>query len=331
MRVLYLIFSHDNLPQLARLVDRIRSLSPDCLIAVHHDPNGPALAPGLFKPDTRVHLVPEPVRGEWGDFSLVEQYLQAMRWCDGNLEFDWLITITGLSYPIQPLHKFEAMLAQSEFDAYVYHFDAFDTGHWPPGTARTRYQFRYFKLPRFVYDHRVPAPISNLLAGLRSWLNRSQHLLSLVPMPRGAPTRLGIRRLRLPLGRGFRLYGGRQMLNINRRTLQRVRRFLDCHPEWIRYQQSVLIPDESFFNSIIANDPGIRLCNATLRYIQWPKAHASSVGVIGVDDLDKVFDSEAPFGLKFDLRVCPEALQAVDAHLGLDNLDMPRGDVHASS
>jgi|GEM_PF-5457187 hypothetical protein len=121
------------------------------------------------------------------------------------------------------------------------------------------------------------------------------------------------------------------MLNINRRTLQRVRRFLDCHPEWIRYQQSVLIPDESFFNSIIANDPGIRLCNATLRYIQWPKAHASSVGVIGVDDLDKVFDSEAPFGLKFDLRVCPEALQAVDAHLGLDNLDMPRGDVHASS
>jgi hypothetical protein len=241
-----------------------------------------------------------------------------MRWCDAHLDFDWLITITGLSYSIKPLQEFEAMLAQLKYDAFVYHFDAFDPGHWPLGTSTTRYLFRYFKLPRFVYYYKVPAPIRNFLGGLRAWLSRSQPLVRIVPMPRGAPTRFGIRRLRPPLGRDFRLYGGRQMLNVNQRTLQRILGFLEAHPEWISYNRRVLIPDESFFNSIVANDAGINLCDATLRYIQWPKAHAASGAVIEVADLDKVFASEAPFGLKFDIWVCPEALQAVDARLGLD-------------
>lgn len=321
MRTLYLIFSHDNLEQLQRLVGTIQRLSPDALVAIHHDPGKFRLNDGDFSGLNQVHIIPDPIRGEWGDYSLVAQYLHAMRWCDVHLAFDWLITITGLSYPIQPLQEFEAMLAQSKYDAFVYHFDAFDPGHWPLGTATTRYLFRYFKLPRFVYYYKVPAPVRNVLAGLRAWLNRSQPLVRIVPMPRGAPTRFGIRRMRPPLGRDFCLFGGRQMLNVNRRALRRMLGYLDAHPEWVSYNRRVLIPDETFFNSIVANDAGINLCDTTLRYIQWPKAHASSVGVIEVADLDKAFECNAPFGLKFDLRVCPEALQAVDARL---NLTTPR-------
>jgi len=137
-------------------------------------------------------------------------------------------------------------------------------------------------------------------------------------MPRGARTRLGIRRMRHPLSRNFKLCGGRQMLNINRKTCQRIVQFLERHPEWISYSRRVLIPDESFFTSIIANDAGIKVCNDILRYIKWPKQHAASGGVIETGDLNDVFQSSAPFGLKFDIRVSPGVLDVVDAHLGIN-------------
>jgi hypothetical protein len=318
MRALYLIFSHDNTEQLKRLVGTIRQLSPHSLIAIHHDPSNSSVDVSLFAGIPDVYLIPEPKRGEWGDFSLVEQYLHAMRWCEANLDFDWLISITGLSYPIKLLQEFEETLAKSEFDAYVYHFDAFDPAHWPAGTAETRYLFWYFKLPRFAYYYRVPAIVRDVLARLRVWLNVSQPLVRVIPMPRGAPTRLGIRRLRRPLGPTFQLCGGRQMLNVNRRTLRRIFQFLEDHTEWISYSRRVLIPDESFFTSIVANDSGIKVSNDILRYIKWPKQHAASGGVIETGDLDEVFQSSAPFGLKFDIRVSPDALDAVDARLGID-------------
>ena len=333
MRVLYLVFSHDNPEQLVRLAAAIRKLSPNSLIAVHHDPSNSTIDFSLFAGIPDVYLIPDPRKGEWGDFSLVEQYLHAMKWCEANLDFDWLITTTGLSYPVQPLLDFEAMLARSEFDAYVYHFDAFDPGHWPAGTAETRYHYRYFKLPKLAYKHRIPRRIRNSLAKLRVWLNASQPLVRIVPMPRGAPTRFGIRRLRRPLGRDFQLYGGRQMLNINRATLGRIFRFLDDHPDWITFSRRTLIPDELFFVSIVANDSGIRVCNDVLRYIKWPRSHAGSIGVIEAEDLDKVFRISAPFGLKFDARVSPEALDAVDAALGIGPAENgsaplpPRGEV----
>lgn len=315
MRVLYLIFSHDNLPQLARLVRRIRSLSPNCLIAIHHDPNGPKLDAELFREVPGCYLVPDPVRGEWGDYSLVQQYLCALSWCDAHLDFEWLITLTGLSYPIRPLEEFEAELAASGMDAFTYHFDVYDPSHWPMGTAETRYEFRYFKLPRLPYCYKVPDAVRKRLTGLRKWLNGAQPFVRIVPMPRGAPTRLGIRRLASPLPRGFALYGGRQILNVSRRALRLILTFLEAHPEWIQYARRTLIPDEIFFVSILANDRELRMANDTLRYIKWPNLHAASVGVIEVGDLPEVFASSAPFALKFNARVDSAALDEVDLRL----------------
>lgn len=323
MRVLYLIFSHDHQVQLARLVAAITRLSPDALIAVHHDPIGGALGTDVFGENRAVHVIPNPVRGEWGDFSLVAQYLHALRWCEDNLEFAWICTLTGLSYPIKDLQGFEQWLGNSGYDAFVRHFDAFDPGPWPKGvwpkgTGETRYLYRYFKLPRISYYYKVPAEIRHFLSTVRRVLNDSQSLLKIVPMPRGGRTRLGLRRLRLPVGRDFRLCGGRQMLNLNRRALRRVLKFVVDHPYYSAYFKRTLIPDEGFFTSILANDADLRVCNDILRYIKWPKPiGASSIAVITAAEVDEAMKSGAPFALKFDMRQHPAALDRVDSLLAL--------------
>jgi len=99
-----------------------------------------------------------------------------------NLNFDWLITLTGLSYPIMQLEIFEDYLEKSEFDAHVYHFDAFDPMHWPKGTGATRYLFTYFRLPRNPYYYKVPAVLRAFLGRIRTALNNGQPLFRVVPM-----------------------------------------------------------------------------------------------------------------------------------------------------
>jgi len=236
-----------------------------------------------------------------------------------NLGFDWLITLTGLSYPIMQLTMFEDYLENTEFDAHVYHFDAFDPTHWPKGTGATRYLFAYFKLPHNPYYYKAPAALRAFLGRTRTALNKAQPFFRIVPMPRGASTRLGIRRLKLPFDEKFTICGGRQMLNMNRRALDRVFRYLGNNPRYIEWAKRTLIPDESFFTSIVANDPSLSVHNDVLRHIKWPRdrAHASSVAVITSSEVGDVFHTGKPFALKFDSRIDANALDMVDALLGL--------------
>jgi len=111
------------------------------------------------------------------------------------------------------------------------------------------------------------------------------------------------------------------MLNLRRCALLRVMQFVEDNPKYEVFFRRTLHPDEGFFNSILANDPALRVCNDVLRYIKWPKEiGASSVAVIGVSDLSDVLRSSAPFALKFDARLEPGVLDCVDAMLGLDSV-----------
>ena len=317
MPILYLIFSHDHQEQVVRLVRTIRRLSPGAVITIHHDPSLFALDTSKFSNESAVHVVPNAVRGQWGDFSLVEQYLKALRWCLDNLNFDWVITLTGLSYPIKPLFEFENMLAKSNQDAFVYHFDAFDPDHWPKGTAATRYFYRYYRLPKFHYYYKIPTALRRVVESSRQWLNKHQSLVRVITMPRGANTRFGMRRLRPPFGSHFRLQGGRQMINMHRRALHCVFDFLHNNPWWTEYARRTLIPDESFFQTILANDPKLRVTNDVLRYIKWPtdRTHAASVAVIRSEEIPEVLRTSAPFALKLDSRIDALALDLLDEYL----------------
>jgi len=325
-RVLYLIFSHENQAQVVRLAGAIRQLSANALIVIHHDPSKEVFEPATLLRIPGMRLIPNPLPGEWGDYSLVEQYLHALRWCRNNAEFEWLCTLTGLSYPLVRLGDFERMLLTSEYHAFVRYFDAFDPGPypkgvWPRGTGETRYLFRYFKLPRFRHYYLLPTWVKSRLAAACEALNLSS-LIRIAPLPRGARTRVGVRRMRLPFDNDFKIYAGRQMLNLNVRALDKVLAFVDSHPQYEAFFRRTLIPDESFFVSILANDRDLNVRNDVQRFILWPKGiGASSVGVITAGEVDIATRSGAPFGLKFDTRVAPDALDLLDSMLGIIRWD----------
>lgn len=117
------------------------------------------------------------------------------------------------------------------------------------------------------------------------------------------------------------------MLNITRNALMPVLRFVDDNPGYQSWMRSSLIPDESFFTTIVANLPGLTIANDVQRFIKWPlETHASSVAVITADEIPQVLQSTAPFALKLDSRVDTRALDLLDEHLRPHMAPIPDAD-----
>lgn len=320
IRACYLIFSHDWQPQLARLATTISRLSPNALVVIHHDPSKQALDPGLFSHLANLHIVPAPVPGRWGQYSQVEQQLHALRYCVENTTWDWVITLSGQSYPLQPLADFERMLAQAPCDAFVRHLavETWASGLLPRGEGQKRYSYRYFNLPRFAHYYLLPAGAKRLLEALRAGLNEVQPLLRIITLP-GSHPRLGVRRwVQKPLGEDFRLCVGRPPLQMNRRTCEYVLEYIDSNPAYAAYFRTTLLPDEGFFTSLLANASHLRVTNDALRYIKWNRGAGASRGaVITPDEVPAALESGKPFGLKFDMTAAPKCLDMIDEHLGV--------------
>lgn len=313
----YAIYSHINPAQVLRLIRTLRALSPSSHIVVHHDPGYTALDERSVL-EAGGHLIPNPVAGEWGDFSQVEQHLRVMRWCLDHLNFDWFVTLTGQTYPLKPLADFEGMLAQSTYDAFVEHFDAYDPRAWPPGEAVRRYHYHYIKLPKFRYWHRIPPRVREMAPKLIRAINSAQPIIRLFTYPRSLRTRLGILTYRRPFGPGGPLLkGANQNTNYRRRALEAILAYVDTHPEYSAYFRRTALPDEAFFATALCSLPGLQVANDSLRLIHWAGPQVASGGVMAMEHLPALEASPAWFGLKFDQNHCPEILDALDRRLGI--------------
>jgi hypothetical protein len=321
-RFVYAIYSHCNSEQVLRLISTIRILSPQSHIVVHHDPSSSSLNTQDILSAGGI-AIPDPVSGAWGDYALVKQHLHTMRWCVKNLEFEWYITLTGQTYPIKPLQGFEASLRNTPLDAYIDHFNAYDQNIWPNDEAVRRYHYRYIRLPRFHYWHKVPALVRTLIPGLIKLFNRSQPLLKLFPYPKSLPTRLGLLQWQRPFGAKMPLIGSNLNSNYKRHVLQHIVKYADNHPHYLRYFSKTALPDEVFFSTIVCNDPKISVANDCLRHIFWPTSNAASVGIMDMTHWDQLQTSSAYFALKFDQNTCPELLQQLDLKLGIHSLKAP--------
>lgn len=315
-KVLYVIYSHTNPGQVLRLVRALRALSPHAQVAVHHDPSQTPLPPEDIRQAGAIPI-PNPVPGEWGDFSCVQQHLHTLRWCADNLEFDWCVTLTGQTYPIRDISGLEERLAGSAHQGYIYHFDPYDEALWPNREAQRRLNYRYFKVPKFRYWHKLPAGWVNKIPKLIKQFNAAQSLFCIFGYPKGLNTRFGIRRWWTPFDTGFKPVGSNINTVVHRVLIEYVFDFLEHNPRYLDFFRSTALPDELFFSSIVCNAPRFSIDKTTFRHIYWPSRGAANVGVMDMSHWDALAASTDYFALKFDQTQAPEILDALDRKLGL--------------
>lgn len=223
MQIAYIVLAHKHLEQLARLIGALNDEGVSFLVHLdrHADRavGGDAWRElqGLIRPDVRLIPVPRQ-RCYWGSFSLVAATLAGIRALrEANVPFDRAVLISGQDYPIKSRSRIREFLAAHPQQEFMESFAFATPNRW------SDYGGPYQAMARATHWH---------LQLRGRWLH----------------TRL---RRRLPLG--MQPHGGSQWWCLTRACVEYIDEFCAAHPEVVRYFHHAFIPDEMFFQCIVAN------------------------------------------------------------------------------
>jgi len=311
-RVAYLILSHHRPEQVEALAQRILSLSPSGHVVVHHDVTAP-VAPWNGKPPPRVHLLAR-TRVLWGDWSMVETSLRLLRFATDELGADWCAFLSGEDRPVVNLARWEQAMCSSKIDglipaSVVDRKPTFGRSPTAGDVNFVRYSYRWRELPPVRGVTRAGFELARRVS------RYAQPLFKIEYTNRRDRFFLGIpRRRRLPPG--WTIYTGPQWVACGSRAM---RALLDVDDSVVEWYRQTWIPDQSFFQTVLYNQPGLILNNSPLTYVVPYKAKQQRGDmVLRAEDLDVVRLSGAAFARKFDPSIDSGILQAVDAEVDAD-------------
>lgn len=227
MKIGFIILAHNHPDAVRRLVETLSGERN--LVVIHFDRSAPAdqqaevrkleqSYPGRLKVVSRVHCV-------WGEWSLVEAVLVALQ------EFrrmgdspDYIHLMSGADFPIRPIADFEEFLIRNPDQDFIECCDITQRRWVKGGLSLERFRFYFpvnFRTSRKTFDRLV------------RWHRK-----------------LKIRR-RIPLG--MTPHMGSQWWTLRWQSCERILDFLQENPKVVRYFRSTWIPDETFFQTVLAH------------------------------------------------------------------------------
>jgi hypothetical protein len=300
--MLFLIQSHKNPEQLARLAGILRKGCPNSIVLVSHDVQATPLPRGVFGNDTNVHVIQG--RGGRGDLTIVDGYLAALRWLrDNNVDYTWITNLSGQDYPVSSLAGFVAELSAAKHDGFLHHSAELALSR-PDGYDRYYFQYRKLK--------------ENLSVAERALLRAPRVALERFSAPYRINTSYGLmigrRADPAPFNADFRCYAGSYWHTIRRRCADYLLDFADTKLDLMAYLRRVLVPDECFFQTALANHPGFRFTNDNRRYFDMRGARHGHPRIMTQEDLPKFTGGRYVFARKFERSSGPALLDTLDRY-----------------
>lgn len=302
MTQLFLIQSHKDPDQLARLVRVLRKGCANSIILISHDLRATPLSPSNFGGDPSVHIIEG--KGGRGDFTIVDGYLAALRWLkERELEYDWITTLSGQDYPVSSLADFSRELSRTAHDGYLHHFDVLKQDPqqvlpmiWPlkHGYDRYYYQFTTVKESLGATER---AALSVPRVALERFTDKFRIITAYGLV-------VGRRADHVPFTPQFRCYAGSYWHTIRRRCAEYLLEFSETRPDVVGYFRRVLVPDESFVQTVLVNHPTFRFVNDNRRYFEldMPGCRHGHPNVLTADDVQKFANKRYFFARKFEWR-----------------------------
>lgn len=309
MKVLYLIQSHKNAEQIYRLVQTIRKSSPNSYILVSHDFRACDLdvTPLRNLPDVEV------ISGIGGrvDFSIIQGYLNAVDWLfRHNIEFDWLINLSGQDYPTQPLSQIEKFLEETEYDGFLDFFNAlYEPTIWGIQQTRERYLYQYW-----YPNVNLPLVLKKIIHSLGKIVNERQDFLK-ISCSFGR-FQVGILATYPPFKQSFLCYVGSYFHTLSKKCVEFLYEYSNNNIHLLDYYKKTCVPDESFIQTILVNSGKFNFCHDFKRYIDF--SNSSRDGhprTLTVEDYPKIVKKDCHFARKFDLAKDSKILDMLDARI----------------
>jgi GT2 family glycosyltransferase len=227
MKLGFVILAHNQPDAVRRLVDILAGAGHR--VVVHFDTSAPAdqqaavrsleqAHPALVRVVSKVHCV-------WGEWSLVDAVLVALREFERMPEKpDYIHLMSGADFPIRPITDLQEFLRRNPDKDFIECCDVTQRRWVKGGLSMERFRFFFpvnFRTSRKTFDRLV------------RWHRK-----------------LKIRR-RIPLA--MTPHMGSQWWTMRWSTCAKVLDFLRANPQVVRYFRSTWIPDESFFQTVVAH------------------------------------------------------------------------------
>lgn len=301
MKVCYLLQTHKNPEQIYRLVRTLKLSSPSSQVIVSHDFTNCNLDVAVLQNFLGVQVIPG--KGGRGDFSIIQGYLDAVNWLwSHNIDFDWLINLTGQDYPTQPLSQIEKFLTETHYDGFLEYFEVFSKeSHWSSREGYSRYFYRYKKLGINLTEWQ-----KQLLSPLKS-INYIQPFLRI----NFSYDMVGFR-TSAPFNKDFICYGGSYFCTLSKKCIQYIWDFSQSNPEIVEYYKTVCVSDESFIQTLLVNSGLFKLSNDCKRYFDFSTTRDGRPRILTTNDYPSLVKTNIQFARKFDVEQDSKILDFLD-------------------
>ncbi|MDR3133657.1 MAG: beta-1,6-N-acetylglucosaminyltransferase [Prevotellaceae bacterium] len=264
MKVAYLILAHARPAMLKELVAAINK--PQEMIFVHIDQKA-EMRPFEELLSGQCTFIKQRERISWGTFSIVRATLNLIQAAlSGGGQFDYYCLLSGCDYPVKSIPAFEACLAAHSGNEYI---RCRDMAGLPP-----KFKKRYTGL--FLFENKK----------LNFGITKIQRLFYKRKPYQNKP-----------------LFYGSQWWTLTGECIKYIMGFIATHPDYLRYFKYTHIPDEMFFQTIIAHSPfSDKVQNDNLRCIEF-EGKTPHPKVWRMADKETLIQSPAYFARKFDLSI----------------------------
>jgi hypothetical protein len=284
----FILLTHRKPQQIYRLIAHLNKMFNYPLIVCHHD---------FFKCDLpisklskNISFVRPHLETKWGDFSLVEATVQAIKLMYNCADSpDWFILLSGADYPIKTAKKILDDLSSSRYDAHMHHEEIIYKVY--KQNIKMSVIWQILAHQRYCSYELFSIPF------LKNFTIRLEHPLLTKPF--------------LPFYEKLRCFTGSQWFCANQRAAEYIIEFHSQKNPLTSHYRHRMFADESYFHTILANAPHLKLKNDDYRYVDWSTKAAHPKTMV-MEDLPRLLASSCHFARKFDMDVDSTILDQLD-------------------
>ena len=248
MRIAYLVLTHSMPDHLGRLVGALRD--DGARFYVHVD-RKVAIEPFLAHRAADVEFLEQRVPVYWGQWQMVEATLRLMALAVGHADPDYLVLLSGTDYPFRRPSHIQRLLGDGAGDhVFLNSVPMPNEALTKPISRLERYRFRSDRSRLDNYRRAFPIMVRGPHPGTR--FSRSWFL-----------TRDWRRDL------GMDPYGGSSWWALPGDAARHVLGFAEREHRVVRFFEHTRSPDESFFQTVIANSSFASRIRRNLTYADW--------------------------------------------------------------
>lgn len=297
-KVDFAILSHENPEQLRMLLAKLQNEFPESAIAIHHDGDRPRETA-----DDRVVWLP-PIPTKWGHFSLVEATLWLFHvLLHMDRPPDWIVLLSGTSYPIQPSSVIVDHFANCGHDAQM---DIRRLSLSERDEDMHDYPERFMSRS-FWPGYYLPArrPSWRRLELTSAWATRG-----------------------LPFSTSYHCYAGSQWFAASRRAASLLLELHHPQSRLARHYARRFGSDESYLHTILGNAPHISILAEGTHYVEFEpvlnpfgRPINDTPRVLTYRDAEAVLHSNYLFARKFDAERSRDLLELIDQRKDISGVD----------